>query len=76
MSAIYEETEGDHEPLKVLITLHEGMDAMDYIGPLEVLTWARHDKKNPGMWSEGPLNDIYLQQNRHEGVRCDDHSSD
>jgi len=48
MSAIYEESEGGHEPLKVLITLHEGMDSMDYIGPLEVLTWARHEKKNPG----------------------------
>ena len=76
MSAIYEEPAGGHEPLKVLITLHEGMDSMDYIGPLEVLTWARHDKKNPGMWFEGPVNDTYLQDYRYEGFRCDDRGSD
>jgi len=46
MSAIIEE-DGHHEPVKVLITMHEGMDAMDAIGPLEVFTWAQHDAKNP-----------------------------
>ena len=49
MSAIYEEPGDAHEPVKVLITLHEGMDAMDAVGPLEVFTWAQHDAKNPGM---------------------------
>lgn len=48
MSAIYEGPESSAEPVKVLITLHEGMDAMDVVGPLEVFSWARHDKKNPG----------------------------
>ncbi len=50
MSAIYEEPgEGEpNEPVKVLITLHEGMDAMDVVGPLEVFSWAQHDKQNPG----------------------------
>jgi len=33
--------------IKVLFTLHPGMDAMDYIGPLEVLSHARHDVNNP-----------------------------
>lgn len=47
MSAIVEEPEGHMEPLKVLITLHEGMDTMDVVGPLEVLSWAQHDPKNP-----------------------------
>ncbi|OWP00329.1 hypothetical protein B2J93_3740 [Marssonina coronariae] len=28
--------------IKVLFTLHPGMDAMDFVGPLEVLTHARH----------------------------------
>jgi len=46
MSAIYEEPDGSMEPVKVLITLHEGMDAMDVIGPLEVFSSAQHDKKN------------------------------
>ena len=48
MSAIYEEPDSSAEPVKVLITLHEGMDAMDVVGPLEVFSWAQHDKKNPG----------------------------
>jgi len=48
MSAIVEEPEGFHEPLKVLITMHEGMDSMDVIGPLEVFSTAQHDKDNTG----------------------------
>lgn len=55
MSAIYEGPEGSAEPVKVLITLHEGMDAMDVVGPLEVFSWARHDKKNPGMPCNGTM---------------------
>ncbi|EMC94095.1 hypothetical protein BAUCODRAFT_74723 [Baudoinia panamericana UAMH 10762] len=45
MSAIIEE-DGHYEALKVLITMHDGMDAMDVIGPLEVFSWAQHDPKN------------------------------
>lgn len=48
MSAIVEEPDGSYEPVKVLITLHEDMDSMDAVGPLEVFSWAQHDKKNPG----------------------------
>lgn len=48
MSAIVEEPEF-MEPLKVLITLHDQMDSMDVIGPLEVFSTAQHDPKNPGM---------------------------
>lgn len=29
--------------IKVLFTLHPGMDAMDFVGPLEVLTHAKHN---------------------------------
>ena len=48
MSAIQEEADGPHDVVKVLIALHEGMDAMDVVGPLEALTWAQHDRANPG----------------------------
>jgi len=47
MSAIVEEPEGYNEPLKVLITLHDDMDSMDAIGPLEVFSTAQHNAKNP-----------------------------
>ncbi|KAK5137778.1 hypothetical protein LTR08_007350 [Meristemomyces frigidus] len=47
MSAIVEEPDGTWEPLKVLITMHEGMDTMDAVGPLEVFSAARHEKNNP-----------------------------
>lgn len=50
MSAITDEPEGVVEPLKVLITMHDGMDAMDVIGPLEVFSWAQHDPQNPGKY--------------------------
>lgn len=48
MSAIVEEPEGYNEPLKVLITLHDDMDSMDAIGPLEVFTGAQHNPKSTG----------------------------
>jgi hypothetical protein len=51
MSAIYEEPDAVMEPVKVLITFHEGMDVMDVAGPLEVFSAAQHDSKNPGMAS-------------------------
>ena len=60
MSAIYEEPDSAMEPVKVLITLFEGMDAMDVTGPLEVFHWAQHDKKKPG-WSPFLQQDMYDQ---------------
>lgn len=50
MSAITDEPEGHVEPLKVLITMHDGMDSMDVIGPLEVFSWAQHDSHNAGKY--------------------------
>jgi len=35
------------EVIKVLFALHAGMDAMDFIGPLEVLNLAQHDINDP-----------------------------
>lgn len=52
MSAIIPEdgeAVGPFEPVKVLFALHQGLDALDFIGPLEILTHARHDPKDPGM---------------------------
>jgi hypothetical protein len=49
MSAIAEDGDGTMpEPVKVLFTLHPGLDALDFIGPLEVLSHARHDINDPG----------------------------
>ena len=45
MSAIAED---GAQPLRVLITLHEGMDSMDAVGPLEVFANAQHEKNKPG----------------------------
>jgi hypothetical protein len=39
------------EVIKVLFALHAGMDAMDFIGPLEVLNLAQHDANDPGALS-------------------------
>lgn len=46
MSAVVDEPEGTAQPLKVLITMHQGLDAMDLSGPLEVFSWAQHDSKD------------------------------
>ena len=48
MSAITESSDA-HEVIKVLFTLHPGMDALDFVGPLEVLTYAQHDPNNSGI---------------------------
>ena len=48
MSAIYEEPDATNEPVKVLITLHSGMDTLDAAGPLEVFSQAQHNAKDPG----------------------------
>lgn len=48
MSAITDELDEHVEPLKVLITLHDGMDSLDAIAPMEVFSWAQHDPQNAG----------------------------
>lgn len=47
MSAIREEG-ADAEPIRVLFTLHHNMNALDFIGPLEVLATALNDTKDEG----------------------------
>ncbi|KAF2092958.1 class I glutamine amidotransferase-like protein [Rhizodiscina lignyota] len=47
MSAIDDSNDGSITPIEVLITMHKGMDTLDFAGPLEVLDTARHDPKNP-----------------------------
>jgi len=42
MSAITDSSDA-HEPIKVLFTLHPSLDALDFCGPLEVLTYAQHN---------------------------------
>ncbi|KAK5949819.1 hypothetical protein OHC33_009208 [Knufia fluminis] len=42
MSAIREEG-AEAEPIRVLFTLHHNMNALDFVGPLEVLSSALHD---------------------------------
>lgn len=49
MSAIIpEDAEGTPEQIKVLFTMHEGLDALDLAGPLEILSNARHNIKDAG----------------------------
>jgi len=45
MSAIREEG-AEAEPIRVLFTLHDNMNALDFVGPLEVLSSALHDVKD------------------------------
>jgi len=45
MSAI-QETEDSIEPIQVLFTMHNNMNALDFTGPLEVLTYAQYDIKD------------------------------
>jgi len=33
--------------IKVLFPIHEGMDSLDFVGPYEILTWARHEPSDP-----------------------------
>jgi hypothetical protein len=48
MSAITESSDA-HEAINVLFTLHPGMDALDFVGPLEVLTYAQHNPNDSGI---------------------------
>ena len=40
--------------IKVLFALHPGMDALDFIGPLEVITQAQHSTGDAGMSTPDP----------------------
>jgi hypothetical protein len=50
MSAITDSGDA-HEAINVLFLLFPGMDAMDFVGPLQVLTSAHHNVNDPGMAS-------------------------
>lgn len=43
MSALADDS--SPEVIKVLFALYDGFDALDFVGPLEVLTTARHNIK-------------------------------
>lgn len=47
MSAI-ETDDGPTRTIQVLFALHKGFNTLDFVGPLEVFSWARHDVKDPG----------------------------
>lgn len=47
MSAIREEG-ADAEPIRVLFTLHHNMNALDFVGPLEVMSSALHNVNDEG----------------------------
>jgi len=47
MSAITEQDDGPTRVINVLFTMHPGMDAMDFVGPLEVLSHAKHNFGDP-----------------------------
>lgn len=47
MSAVVDSSDGPTETIKVLITLHPGFDLLDAVCPLEVLTYAQHNIKDP-----------------------------
>lgn len=36
------------DPIQVLFTLHQNMNALDFTGPLEIFARALHDLKNEG----------------------------
>jgi len=46
MSAIAD-TKDKSEPIKVLFVLHEGFDTLDFVGPLEIFSHAKHNIKDP-----------------------------
>lgn len=54
MSAIIDEAgeNGTYEPIRVLISLHEHVDGMDVMGPLEVFALAQHIKGDKGKHPE------------------------
>ena len=46
MSAVDSANNGANPTIQVLITMHQGMDTLDFVGPLEVLHAAQHDIKD------------------------------
>jgi hypothetical protein len=59
MSAIAEGSDA-HEVINVLFTLHPGMDALDFVGPLEVLSYAQHNPNDAGMLPRSSLPSVIL----------------
>lgn len=59
MSAIAEPGERN-EPIRILFTLHEGFDTLDFAGPLEILESALHDPKDPSKTQQISLPQWYL----------------
>jgi hypothetical protein len=53
MSAVTESSDA-HEVINVLFTLHPGMDALDFVGPLEVLSYAQHNPNDSGIGALDP----------------------
>jgi hypothetical protein len=53
MSAVTESSDA-HEVIHVLFTLHPGMDALDFVGPLEVLSYAQHQHNDSGTGALDP----------------------
>ena len=48
MSAIADSSDGPVPPVQVLFALFPGMDTLDFTGPLEVFTSARHNITDAG----------------------------
>ncbi|QIX01956.1 hypothetical protein AMS68_007473 [Peltaster fructicola] len=75
MSAIADEAgeSGPFEPIRVLISLHEGVDGMDVMGPLEVFSIAQHEKQDQSTKAFrtifcGPSE--FVQAENGAGLRC------
>lgn len=75
MSAIIpEDGEGHIEVVKVLFTLHPGFDSMDFVGPLEVLSHARHNKSDPGKSLDSLcLTQVILRLSEHRLLTRSEH---
>ena len=68
MSAIVEEPDGvTPEPIKVLIAVQDEFDLCDLAGPMEVFSWAQHDKRDAG---EQHLDDILRVSRADERGNC------
>lgn len=62
MSAIREEG-ADAEPIRVLFTLHHNMNALDFVGPLEVLSMALNDPSDQGTTTSLRISSLLKRQN-------------
>ena len=54
MSAIDDSADGPTPVIQVLLALHPGFDTLDFTGPLEVLSHALHNPKDPRT-SQAPI---------------------